>query len=286
MPRVFLPIALLVAVSPTILTAAEPGLPVSLKYKFAPGDVYRTKVVHLVAVETTIQGVTETAKTRSISTKAWKVSSVDAQGNITFTYAIEKVSMWHQVADRPEVRYDSTQTQTPPPEYQHVAESIGVPMATVVISPAGAILDRKNAHPQFNPGIGELTLPLPDQPIRVGQQWSTEGDLALRTRPDAPIKQVKYRQLHTLEKVEAGVATISVQTQVLTPVQDPALEALLVQRVKKGEAKFDVDAGRLISQQVDTDKTVIGFSGNDSMMKYLSRLTEEHVREENVARKP
>jgi len=81
--------------------------------------------------------------------------------------------------------------------------------------------------------------------------------------------------VYQLKKVQTGVATIAARTEVLTPVDDPAVQSQLVQRVKRGEVRFDVDAGRVLHQQMDIDETVLGFSGADSMMKYLSRLTEE-----------
>jgi len=256
-----------------------------LQYKFSPDEAIRTKVVHLVAVETKIRGVTETAKTRSVSTKAWKITDVDEQGNGTFVYVVENVSMWQQVSGRQEVRYDSAKDEKPPPEYRHVAESVGVPMATVTIAPNGEIVKREKARAQFNPGIGELTIRLPDHAIKAGTKWTTSGELPVRPRPDTPVKRVKIRQVYILEKVQTGVATISVETQILTPVNDPAIQSQLVQRIKKGEIKFDVDAGHVISQQMDIDETVIGFSGPDSMMKYLARHTEEEVKEEAVAAK-
>jgi hypothetical protein len=257
-----------------------------LRYRFSPGEVFRTKVVHLVAVETTVQGVTETAKTRSMSTKAWRINQAADDGQLTFDYVVESVSMWHQMSGRQEVRYDSAKDEQPPPEYQHVAASVGEPMARITIAPDGEIIKRENARPQFNPGIGELTITLPKEPVRVGHQWATEGELPLRARPSDPIKRVKLRQQYTLEKVQTGVATIQLTTQVITPLNDPALQAQLIQRIKKGVIKFDVDAGRILSQQMDTDEMVIGFNGADSNMKYLSRLTEEVVREESLARQP
>jgi hypothetical protein len=256
-----------------------------LQYRFSPGETYRTKVVHLVTVETKIQGVFETAKTRSASVKAWKITDVDSAGNVTFTYTVEEASMWQQLSDRQEIRYDSSKSEEPPVEYKHVAETIGVPMATVKIAPSGQIIERKNARAQFNPGIGELTVPFPDQPVRVGQSWSTEGQLPVRM-PDKTVRQIKTRQEYTLEGVSTGVAKIAVRTQILTPVNDPAVQSQLVQRIKKGEIRFDVDAGRVLSQQMDIDETVIGFSGADSIMKYLARLTEEVVKQESVARVP
>lgn len=256
-----------------------------LQYKFSPGEVVRNKVVHLVAIETTIRGVTETAKTRSKSTKTWRITDVDEKGNITFSYMIENANMWQQLSGRQELSYDSTKDDKPPAEYQHVADSIGVPMATVTIAPHGKIVGRKNARSQFNPGIGELTIPLPEQAVKVGAQWATPGELPVRVKPGMPVNRIKIRQLYTLKKVQTGVATIGVQTQILSPINDPAIQSQLVQRIKKGEIKFDVDAGRVLSQQMDIDETVIGFSGPDSIMKYLARLTEETLKEEKVAGK-
>jgi hypothetical protein len=278
------PLCLLLVIA-TASAGEQPDETFLLRYTFQPGERYRNRVVHLVAVETTIQGVTETAKTRSVSTKTWEINDT-SDDEITFAYLIENVAMWHQVSGRQEVRYDSTKDAEPPPEYQHVAQSLGEPMATITIAPNGKILRRQNARPQFNPGIGELTVPLPETAVPVGHQWSTEGELPLRVRPEDPIRRVKIRQVYTLEKVQTGVATIAVRSHLLTPVDDPALQSQLVQRIKKGHIKFDVDAGRILSQQMDTDELVIGFNGPESNMKYLSRLTEELVRDETVASQP
>ncbi len=141
-----------------------------LQYIFSPGEVLNCKVTHLVTVETKIRGVTETAKTRSVSTKTWRIENVADNGDITFTYTIEDAKMWQQLTGRQEIRYDSTSDEEPPVEYQHVADSVGQPMATVTINPRGKIVGRENARPQFNPGIGDLTIPLPAEPIQVGQQ--------------------------------------------------------------------------------------------------------------------
>ena len=266
-------------------TAPEASDSYQLRYTFSPGEVFRCKVTHLTTVETRIRGVTETAKTRSVSTKAWKILSVDQAGNTTFTYTVEDVSMWQQQSGRPEIRYDSTKDKNPPDEYRHVAETVGASMGTITIDPRGEILRRENARPQFNPGIGELTVPLPAKPVKIGESWSTEGELPIRLT-EGQVKRIKTRHVYELKKVRTGVATIAARTEVLTPVDDPAVQSQLVQRVKRGEVKFDVDAGRVLQQQMDIDETVIGFSGADSMMKYLARLTEEMVEQRDVAQNP
>ncbi|HND52098.1 MAG TPA: hypothetical protein PLV92_06870 [Pirellulaceae bacterium] len=248
----------------------------TLKYKAEKDDLVRWKVVHLVTIDTKIRGSEQTAKTRSVSTKLWKVSQVDAEGNITFVHSIEAVDMWQSVTGRSEVRYNSRTDATPPREYEAVAKSIGTPLATVTVSPFGRVVKRDGNQSQFNAGLGDLTIPLPEQPVKLGAKWNVPDEVRIRLE-DGRVQKVQTRLTYTLDRVETGVATILVKTEVLTPVNDPKVHAQLVQRLTNGSLKFDVDAGRLISRQMDLDETVVGFSGADSVMQYLARLTEELV---------
>ncbi len=251
-----------------------------LAYKLKAGEEIRTQVVHQVTVESKIKGVTQTARTRSVSTRVWKIVSVDAQGNITLENSVADVNMWQSHTDdkgTKEVSYNSQIDPVPPPQYESIAKTVGITLATLTIDPAGKIIDRRSNQPNVNPGIGELAVPLPGKRVKPGDTWSTPEEIKLRT-DDGLVKKIETRQLFKLEKVELGVATISVVTQVLTPVSDPKLQSQLVQRLQKGTIKFDVDAGRLIHKQMDLDESVLGFAGADSHMQYLARLTEEPLR--------
>ena len=88
-------------------------------------------------------------------------------------------------------------------------------------------------------------------------------------------KMIKVRELYALEKVSAGVATVSILTQPLTPIHDPALEAQLIQQLSKGTIKFDLDSGRLLSKRLDWSEKVFGFQGPESSMRYDASWTEE-----------
>lgn len=257
----------------------------TLAYKFKPGEDVLTKVVHLVTLETTVQGVTQQASTRSVSTKRWQIERVDESGNITFVHSVPHVEMWQKVTGRDEVRFDSRKDAVPPQGYEQVAADVGRPLATITMDPYGRIIGRQNAQPQFNPGIGTLTIPLPAQPVKLGNKWSIPDEVRIRM-DDGTVKKISTRQVYTLENVETGVATIKVETQVITPVDDPKVEAQLVQRMQKGTIKFDIDAGRLIRKQMDLDEQVIGFNGPNSNMQYLARFTEEPVASVEVANTP
>jgi hypothetical protein len=256
-----------------------------LRYKFRPGEVLRWKVVHLTTVETTVQGKTQEAKTRAVSTKAWKVTDVDEDGNMTFEHSVPNVKMWQQIDDRDEVRFDSTRDKTPPPEYALAAKNVGVTLATIKLAPNGRVLDRGDSKHSLNLGLGDIAIPFPEQPVAEGHTWYVSDEVRVRL-PDKRVRKVKTRVEFTLDSVHAGIARISMKTQLLTPVRNPKVRSQLIQRLTNGTVKFDIDAGRVISRQTDWDETVIGFEGPDSLMKYLARFTEELLPYEATARAP
>jgi hypothetical protein len=249
-----------------------------LAYQFDVGDVVRTKVTHLVTVDTKIKGAVQTAKTRSVSTKSWKITKIDDEGNYVFEHFVDHVDMWQAVTGRQEIRYNSATDETPPPEYVYVAETIGKPLATVVMNRFGQIVDRQDAAKTVSLGMGSLTVPLPTEPAKIGATWHLPEEVKIRLDDGRELK-IKVRQQYKLEKVETGVATISVETQVLTPIDDPKVQVQLIQRLQRGTIKFDVDAGRLIHKQMDLSESVIGFNGAESNMQYLARFTEEPTAE-------
>lgn len=245
-----------------------------LRYHFQKGEDIRWKVVHLVTVETRIQGSTQTAKTRSLSTKHWKIVSVKDNGNATLAHMVDDVNMWQQVSGRKEIEYDSTKDKTPPAAYAKAAESVGIVLATITISPSGKVLDRVDPkkHPGF--GGGQITFPLPSKSIAEGEKWSHRYEIPVRLG-NGRSKRIQARQLYQLESVIRGIATISMKTQILTPIDDPKIKVQLVQRLSEGTAKFDLEQGRIISQKFNFDETVLAFNGANSSMQYLAKFTEQ-----------
>ncbi len=247
----------------------------TLAYRFTPGEEVRTRVMQQSTVDTKIKGQVSIAKSRSLSTKVWKITAVDGQGNITLENSVADVDMWQSVTGKPEIKYNSLTDKNPPLGYQYVADSIGKPIATLTITPSGKLMERKGDKQHVNTGLGDIAIPLPEGPVKEGDTWETPEDIRLKI--DDVNLVIKVRQFYRLVVVQTGVATISVETQVLTPVRDPKILSQLVQRMQKGTIKFDIDAGRLLHKQMDLDQSILGFNGPESHMNYLSRTTEEPV---------
>jgi len=262
---------------------APPQRLYDLRYKFEAGETVRTEVVHRATVETTIQGTAQTAETRSRSIKAWKITNVSPSGHVRFVHSVESIDMWQHTKGRQEVRYNSETDKKVPPGYEEAAKAVGVPLTIVTIDRRGKVLKREEMHRQAVGGTNQITFPLPTKAVAIGYKWSAPQDMEVLLKGGAT-KMISARQQFTLAKVEDGIATIDVETQVLTPVHDPAIEAQLVQRMTSGSVRFDIGRGRIIDQQMDLDKRVVGFSGPSSSMHYMTRFTEELLRDEATAR--
>jgi hypothetical protein len=246
-----------------------------LRYKFAPGEVIRSEIVQRGTMETTIQGTTQTAEMRSASVKAWAVREVSPEGKVTFLHQIESIDMWQRTKGRPEVRYNSATDNEVPPEYQEAAKAVGVPLTVITVDTRGQLIKREERFPQQNNDSQPLALILPEASVAVGDTWTNPLDLKVMLQDSRTIKTVQARQHSKLEKLQNGIATISIDSQVLTPVHDAQIEVQLVQRLPKGTVEFDIEAGRVRSMQLDIDQRVLGFSGAASSMHCLSRLTEK-----------
>lgn len=270
--KFFATIAILLGVA---AAAIADDATVKLEYKFAAGDVVRSKITHLSTVDTKIKGVKQTAQSRSISTRKWQVEKVDDDGLVTFVHSVENINMWQKVTDRPEVSYNSETDELPPAIYAQASKSVGVPLSRITIDPQGRLVKRE--HLGGTPSSeSQILAILPEDPIAVGAAWYSPDDLTVRAG-NGSLKRIKTRQVFRLVNVSAGVATITTETQVLTPIDDPMLKVELIQKLTKGKLRFDIEQGRILSQQIDLDETVIGFQGEESVMNYLGRMTEELV---------
>lgn len=256
------------------LKPQAPDAKYSLQYKLQAGESLYSKVIHFAETRTKMSDHEESSSSRTTSEKVWEVKTVDAKGNMTFEYRILSVDLAQRVGDKDEIKYSSETDSTAPDIFKKVAETVNKPLGMVTINPRGQVTgrDKDSKNPQL--GMGDLTIPLPEEPIAIGAEWSVPREMRVKLE-DGSQKTIKVRELYTLEKVSAGVATIRIESQPLTPVNDPAVESQLIQQLSKGQIKFDIDRGRMLSKQLDWDEEAIGFRGDNTSLKYDAKFTEE-----------
>lgn len=256
-----------------------------LRYKFKMGEVLRYRVEHSANVRTTIDETTQQVESKSESIKAWKVTDVLPDGSMEFMHVVEQVRMSNRRPDRPLTEYDSQHDKTPPAGFEQVARAVGVPISVIRLAPDGEILEREEKIPQpgHTPDM-PITVRLPDGPIQVGEKWNESYEVQAQRKSGANLK-IKTRRLCKLLKVQHGIATFSVEYQILTPV-DAFVESQLVERLMKGKVRFDLEKGRIVSQELTVDRRVLGFSGGTSSMHFVSRMEEKLLKpDEKLASK-
>jgi len=264
-------------------TAGKTSVKFTLQYKFRAGETVAWEVGHQARIRSTAGGTTQLVETASDSTKVWRVSAVNEKGEITFVHSVERVQMRHKTTGREE-----TVVEVPLPDgkqlpfgYEQMAEDVGVPLSRIVMDSTGRLIQRedlrKNPRPTVSGYEGPLTIPLPDHPVAVGESWANQHVVSA-PRKDGTFKRVKLEQRFTLKDVRLDTATIFVESIVLTPVDEPAVQVHLVQSKTKGTITFDIAQGRVVAQKLTLDEEIIGVPlGEASSMHYVMSFTEKLV---------
>jgi hypothetical protein len=287
-------------VSAAEATTAKPAeAKFTLRYHFQPGQVLRWDVLQQSVTQASAATssrprsgqhespsgynlTSQSSESVSRSTKVWRIKQVDPDGSATFEHMVEDVQMKQVMTYDGKAktsRYNSKTDPTPPPGFETVAGAVGSVLSVIHLDPQGNVISRKSLHVKGSAeNNGQITLPLPAEAIPLGHVWTNRYEMELPL-PNGTVKKVQLQQKFVLQDVQTGVATIAVSTQILTPIQDPVLEAQLMQTETAGHVKFDLDAGRVIQQQVDVDKRIVGFRGAASSLHYLNRFTEQYLPE-------
>lgn len=261
--------------------AAEP--PVRLEYRFHPGERLDMRVAHRALTETTVGATSQATETATDSRKTWRVVAVDADGHATLEHSVDDVTMTSRTSDRGELRWSSAGTEPPPPGYEQVRASLGVPLARMTVDRGGRVLERRELRPCPASATGDLAVvPLPEEPVSPGAEWTVPQEVVAEA-PGGLRKAVRTRLRYRLVEVRDGIATIRVDTTVLTPIDDPRLESRLLERIWDGTIEFDVERGRLLRRSTGIDRRVVGFGGPQSSVRYKASL-EEQLEEKPAAK--
>lgn len=248
-----------------------------LRYHFTPGEAVSTQVAHRAVTETTINGATQAVETATDSVKTWRVTGVDPEGRMTIEHLVDDVTMISRTSGQEQTRWESDSTAPPPPGYEGVRLSLGRPLSQLTIDHCGRVLNRRDLFPNPPSNTGDLmVVPLPDEPIVVGSMWNIPEEIVVDV-PGGPRKSIRTRLRYEVTAIRDQHVLIAVETTVLTPIDDPRLEARLLERIWDGQIEFDAAAGRVLSRSASVDRRVVGFHGPQSSVRYKASRDEQLI---------
>jgi len=257
--------------------AVPPSARVTLQYRFHQGERLDMEVAHRALTETTVGATSQATETATDSRKTWTVVAVDPEGHATLEHSVDDVTMTSRTSDRGQIRWSSRGDEPAPPGYEQVKASLGVPLSRLVVDPSGRVLERRDLRPCPPSSTGDLVVvPLPEDPVSEGAEWTVPQEVVVEI-PGGLRKAVRTRLRYRLVSVRDAIATIRVDTTVLTPIDDPRLESRLLERIWNGEIEFDIERGRVLRRTTGIDRRVVGFEGPESSVRYKSSLEERLV---------
>jgi hypothetical protein len=266
-----------------------------LAYKFAPNQFVHYEVVHDSTITVQYAEASETTFNRSKTRRHYRVMTVDEHGAGQLQLEIDHVEMQVRFGDNEPIVFDSDSAEPPPRQFEHVKKTVGQPLARFKVAANGRLLDvvRLNATAQPEDKSGDVPdndpsrnflVVFPEKPLRLGETWKdpivTKVNVAKNL--DRPIT---LHRLYRLESVDGNLATISLSTAVLEPIQNPGVRAQLIQRLPSGTIVFDLEQGIILSRKLSIDKLEVGVFGEKSSMRAVSERTERVLPPAELARK-
>jgi hypothetical protein len=277
-----------------------------LTFKFQPNQIVRYEVSQESTITTHVKDDTETAKNSSQAKRHFKVIAVDEKtGDADLELSIDWVHMLASFnnparAKTDPIEFQSDDPQKHPPQFFDILSTVGKPRATIRFTPAGKVikvlsgafvppptaasqLAQGPAAPPINDGSPEsFFVPLPEQPVAVGESWKDLFSVLLRD-DEKNLHKITIQRSYRLVGVNEGHALIEFRTAVLTPVPNQAIAGQLIQRELSGKVVFDINRGLILSRESGVENTVVGPFGPRSSMHAKSQYREQLVEEAAAA---
>lgn len=263
-----------------------------LRYKFQAGQIVHYEVSHDGEITTQVSDVSETTKNLSRSRKHFRVLSVTPDGAGDLELTIDWVRLEAKYGDEAAVVYQSDDEALRPKQYEQVHKVVGKPQATIRFSPLGKVIEVTKSTPstgasRSNPDASpeSYMVPLPEQAIAVGDSWKERFEIEIVTQDKLPLR-VSMLRTYKLAAVNGNDATIEFRTSILTPIEDPALSAQLIQRETSGKLTFDLTAGLITGRSSSVDRTVVNPFGPKTSLRAAGTYSEKTIPAAAIAAEP
>jgi hypothetical protein len=280
----------LAALATAPVEAPKPAQGVRLEYRFRQGETVHYRIEQDSKFVASKGQTKDKQATRTLTEQQFKVVSVDDDGTATLRMIIKAARMEYAFDDAPPTVYDSRSKDIPAAAFASIHTAMGRELAELKLRPDGTVASVRPLLPSEEleaipgklglegDGPSHLFVAFPPRSLKVGDRWN--NTFSTRVVVTGKITQeVKILRQYRLESIENGVATISQKTAPLTVLSDPTLLVQLVRHTTEGTIRFDLASGRALDRRVEFDNLEIGWAGEDSSYRAISKQTETLVKD-------
>jgi hypothetical protein len=246
------------------------------QFKWQKGQSFTYKIKHVTSVVETLESGTNKSESDLELVNRWSVTEIDK--NVA-TLSLTLVKMRHEQkrGNGDTLLFDSQNFEKSTPELrEQMMKYIGQTVAIVRLDEFGRVLEVKQGNAANFDVEPPFVVVFPDAKAAVGQAWRRPFKLTLDP-PYGTGEKHEVEQRYDCRKLEKNLATVGIKTEFKT-MPDNALERLpLLQKEIEGEVIFDLQAGRLLSARLNTDKTVENHKGKGSSYQFKSQYVRALV---------
>jgi hypothetical protein len=258
-----------------VLTTTASAQTAAWRFHWQQGQTLHYRVEHTTYVAEVVGGSKVETRSKVNLVRRWHVVAVDAQGVATIEMSITAMRNEQTRPNGEVMVFDSRELDKSTPALaEQLSKMIGQTLVVLCVDGLGRVVEvpkstasRYEAEPPFG-------LTLPGNAINVGQSWERPYNIVL----DPPLgagEKYPATQKYACSKLEDGVATCAVTTNVPKMPESKADQLTLLQKLLEGEVGFDVQHGRLQSSRFVIDRQVQGHQGEGSSYRFQSTYTEQ-----------
>ena len=245
----------------------------SWQFRWTKGLTLNYKIKHVTSVVEVAESTKNTSDSQLDILNRWQVLDVDAKGIATMQLTLVAMRNEQKRANGETLLFDSQNPEKSTPELREAMKKyIGSTLAIVRVDGFGRVHEVKQGSAASYESEPPFLIVFPEAKPSAGQAWRRPFTLVLEP-PFGTGEKFEADQRYECKKIEAGKATLGVTTHFKTMPDNMRERLPLLQKDVQGEIVFDVQAGRLQSAQLVTDKIVENHQGKGSSYQYKSQYS-------------
>jgi hypothetical protein len=260
-----------------IFAAAFPAFAQDWQFRFAKGQTLTYKIKHVTTIVEIVDTTKNIAESQVDIVNRWQVLDVDAKGIATLQLTLVAMRNEQKRPNGETLLFDSQNPGKSTPELvEQMKKFIGSTVAVVTVDGHGRVHEVKQGSAANFEAEPPFLVVFPAAKPTVNQAWRRPFQLVLDP-PYGTGEKYEAEQRYDCKKLEAGKATLGISTHFKTMPDNMSERIPLLQKDVQGLILFDVQGGRLLSAQLNIDKTVENHQGKGSSYQLKSQYTRQLV---------
>ncbi len=243
------------------------------QFRWTKGQNLTYRIKHATSVVEVVESTKNTANSQLELINRWQVLDVDDKGVATLQLTLLAMRNQQTRANGETLLFDSENLDKSTPELrEQMKKYLGATVAVIRIDGFGRLHEVKQGAAASFDAEPPFMVIFPAAKPAPGQSWRRPFSLTLDP-PYGTGEKYEAEQRYDCKKIDAGKATLSVSTQFKTMPDNMRERIPLMQKDVQGEVVFDIPAGRMVSAQLNIDKTIEEHQGKGSSYQFKSQYS-------------